>query len=666
MAKKILSLLLLCAVIASSLSLLSSCGKTNGENRPGNTSAPTDGRTLFIYMCGSNLETKQGLAGKNIDEILSADTGDLNVVIQTGGAKTWRSHDIDSSAIQRYEVKDGKLTLLDTLPQANMGAAETLADFLIWGQTEYHTAKNMLVLWDHGGGSAKGVCFDENYSFDSLSLTELKTALDAVNLNKKFDFITFDACLMATVEVVSVMKDYADYMIASEEIIPGGGMDYKAICESFASDDSNEMIGKRICDAFMDKCKRTGKDIYSTLSLVDLANAAGLVEHFNDCAAYMNRMSETKNYFSRIIAAAKRCEKFGIESTFDGSSNMVDVGDFFGEAWDNHIIEGEDDIYIALLDAMDKAVPYVVNSGERSNRGISFYYPITYDKAEVEDYVALSVSAEYSEFLKNHYCDVPDVPIEFTDKGSISESGAFSISLTKDSYAYLAAIDFMLFTTDSDGTRHILCTNNDIDKDYDNMVFKSNFRGVTLALNGHRMYCSPLSNTTDFLTFETPVIVNSDAEQFKDTDKAILQYNFFWDESEFNNGHYMMAGIHKYPDENGIPDNLIYQLESDVTLKVLTERTVKDGKTEDIYSEEFAVGELYDLENPSVTEMPLDGTEYQYVFMATDIFGNVYYSDMATMKMKYTYDELLKDPLPDRTPAADITNIEPFEATETH
>ena len=646
--KKLISIILVCVLLAT---VFSGCGKIGGAEK-----------TIFIYMCGSNLETKQGLAGKNIDEILSANIGnDINIVIETGGAQTWRSHDIDNSAIGRYEVKNGELKLLDTLPQANMGEAQTLTDFLTWGQKEYKSDRNMLVLWDHGGGSAKGVCFDENYSFDSLSLTELKSALDAAKLNGKFDFITFDACLMATIEVVSVMKDYADYMIASEEIIPGGGMDYKAVCESFASDGESEAIGKIICDAFMEKCKNTGKDIYSTLSLINLANAESLVEHFDECAAYMNRMSETENYFSRIIAAAKRCEKFGIENTFDGSANMVDLGDFFGEAWDNHIIEGEDDIYLALLDAMDKAVPYTVNSGERSNRGVSFYYPITYDKAEVEDYVALSVSAQYSEFLKNHYCDVPEVPIEFTDKGSISENGAFSISLTKESYAYLAAIDFMLFTTDGDGTRHILCTNNDIDKDYDNMVFKSNFRGVTLALCGHRMYCFPLSNTTDFLTFETPVIVNSNAEQFKDTDKAILQYNFFWDENEFNNGNYMMAGIHKYPDENGIPDNYIYQLESDVTLKVLTERVVKDGKTEDIYSEEFEVGELYDLENPSVTEMPLDGKEYQYVFIATDIFGNVYYSDMATMKMKYSYDELLNNPLPDRTPAADITSIEPFD-----
>ena len=665
MVKKILSILLLCLVLLSMLAMSScdkpACGQSDTETQTAADEPElTDGRTLFIYMCGSNLETKQGLAGKNIDEILSADTGNLNIVIQTGGAKTWRSHGISSAAAQRYEIKHGELILLDTLSQLNMGQSETLSDFLKWGLEKYRTANNMLILWDHGGGSAKGVCFDENFSFDSLSLKELKDALDEAEMKRKFDFITFDACLMATIEVVSVMKDYAEYMIASEEIIPGGGMDYKAICEAFSSGEKTEDIGTEICDAFMDKCRKTCKDTYSTLSLIDLTKADALEEQFNDCAAYLNRMSETKNYFSRIMAAAKRCEKFGIENTFDGSSNMVDLVNFFREAWDNHIITEEDDIYISLLDTMHKAVPYTVNSGERSNRGVSFYYPITYDKEEVEKYVALSISEEYSNFLKIHYCNVPDVPIEFTDKGSISENGSFSVSLTKESYAYLASIDFMLMTTDEDGTRHILCTNNDIDKDYDNMNYKSNFRGVTLALNGHRMYCSALSNTIDFLTFETPVIVNSDAEQFKDTDRAMLQYNFLWNENEFNNGHYIMAGIHKNPDENGIPDNNVYQIDEGVRLQVLTEIMIKDGKIQEVYSEEFEAGELYDENNPSVTEMPLDGTEYQYVFYATDIFGNIYYSDVATLMMKYTYEELLKNPLPDRIPAADVTNIEPF------
>ena len=44
-------------------------------------------KTLFIYMCGSDLESKQGAATKNIEEILSTQLDDnINVVIQTGGA----------------------------------------------------------------------------------------------------------------------------------------------------------------------------------------------------------------------------------------------------------------------------------------------------------------------------------------------------------------------------------------------------------------------------------------------------------------------------------------------------------------------------------------------------------------------------------------------------
>ena len=132
--KRIIAIILTCILIASALS---SCGNSGGTR---------EGRTLFIYMCGSNLETKQGLASKNIDELLSADVGDMNIVIQTGGASIWRHHDISESNNQRYEIKDGKLTLLKDLSQENMGEADTLTDFLKWGQKNYPTKSNMLIL----------------------------------------------------------------------------------------------------------------------------------------------------------------------------------------------------------------------------------------------------------------------------------------------------------------------------------------------------------------------------------------------------------------------------------------------------------------------------------------------------------------------------------------
>ncbi|MGX8704385.1 MAG: clostripain-related cysteine peptidase, partial [bacterium] len=276
--KKRIAFLLLCAFL---FALLAGCGKDTGSPQTDSSSdsqtqsqadGQINGRTLFIYMCGSNLESRQGLASKNIDELLSANvSSDLNIVLQTGGAKTWRHHGINAKQSQRYEIKDKKLTLLEELDQKNMGSAETLTDFLKWGQEKYPTSHNMLILWDHGGGSVKGVCFDENYNMDSLSLTELRTAFKDANLRQKFDILGFDACLMASLETAAITQDYAEYMIASEEIVPGGGWDYKTVAEACESGKNEIEIGRKICDSFMEKCKANEKELYSTLSVFDLA-----------------------------------------------------------------------------------------------------------------------------------------------------------------------------------------------------------------------------------------------------------------------------------------------------------------------------------------------------------------------------------------------------------
>ena len=67
-----------------------------------------------------------------------------------------------------------------------------------------------------------------------------------------------------------------------------------------------------------------------------------------------------------------------------------------------------------------------------------------------------------------------------------------------------------------------------------------------------------------------------------------------------------------------------------------------------------------------ITEVPLNGRTYYYVFVVTDIFDNAYYSDMATIEMEYSYEELLNHPLPDGVFAGKVTKIEPCEAPERH
>ena len=60
-----------------------------------------------------------------------------------------------------------------------------------------------------------------------------------------------------------------------------------------------------------------------------------------------------------------------------------------------------------------------------------------------------------------------------------------------------------------------------------------------------------------------------------------------------------------------------------------------------------------------IEELPLvDTSQYRYVFIADDIFGNRVYSNTAYFQMLYTYEELLANPVPDGECAAEIVGID--------
>jgi hypothetical protein len=202
--------------------------------------------------------------------------------------------------------------------------------------------------------------------------------------------------------------------------------------------------------------------------------------------------------------------------------------------------------------------------------------------------------------------------------------------------------------TDKDGTQHILCTDNDIGKEDNSLV--SNFRGVSMAFDGKRMCSNTISSNDEALVFQTPIMLNGE--------HTYLRFSFIWDDDAFNGGYYELNGAWKGYDENGVPDNNIYELKSGDKIQLLSEMTIKDGRTEEIFGEEFTLGEKFG----EISELPLDGQTYQYVYVITDIFGSSFLSDMATFEMQYTYGELLENPLPDDSYAAKVTGIEPYDS----
>ena len=513
-------------------------------------------------------------------------------------------------------MKDGNLKLIETLDNANMGEAETLTDFLTWGQENYPTNHNMLVLWAHGGGSAKGVCFDENYGFDALTLPELKTAFDEAELSTKFDIIGFDACLMASIETAAVVQNFAEYMVVSEEIEPSGGWDYKALAESFAKETDYLEVGKTICDSFMEKCKKSNKDDISTLSLVNLSKLNPIFDHLDSLGKSLSEFVGKDNAFSKVISAAKRCEKFGYDSVFSGSSNMIDFLDF-GKL----VVLSDFDAFSKVYDIVEEAVVYSVTGEQRDNGGISFYYPIDYDEKEMTEYISLGISEPYNKFLSTYYLNAPDETIAFSDRGSVAENGAFEVSLTKESAKYLSSVTYHLIEKDEDGAEYILFSDVDIDSDWENGRFKDNFFGQWMTIGGEYVNAELIEETESYNRYSIPAEVNG-----KETNiRAIYDYSTetyrvlgTYDGVESSDGIGSMTSRGITPLQEG--DEIVfllpaYEADSEEENWYYTDAV---EWSDDIIMEDEDMGDGY----------------YMYMFEITDIFGVEYDTEPVIMQVE--------------------------------
>lgn len=278
---------------------------------------PTTGKaawTIMIYICGADLESQNALATSDLKEILSVSNqpSDVNIIIQTGGAKKWSStYGISASYLSRYHVSNKKLVLDNKLTKANMGLSSTFQSFLEWGLTEYPAEKTGVVMWNHGG-AMQGVCYDENYSSDSLLNSEVKSALtnafSKTSQTKKLEFIGYDACLMSVQDVAEFNSQFFNYMIASEESESGYGWDYDTWVDDLYAKKSTTTILKAIVDGFIaDNGGVSSSYNNQTLAYLNLAYMSAYKNAWeNMAAALANKLtSSNKSSFNTLVKSVK-------------------------------------------------------------------------------------------------------------------------------------------------------------------------------------------------------------------------------------------------------------------------------------------------------------------------------------------------------------------------
>ncbi len=351
--------------------------------------------TIMIYMCGTDLESRSGMATKDLTEMVKATIGpNVHVLVYTGGCSRWNNNLVSNRTNQIYEVQSGGLKrVLDDDGDRPMTDPNTLSRFIQWCSKNYPANRYMLIFWDHGGGSVSGYGYDEkNKSSGSMTLDGINRALK--NGGVQFDFVGFDACLMATLETGLMLDPYADYMIASEETEPGIGWYYTDWLTKLSANTSMPTveIGRNIVDDFVRTCSSQCPGQSATLSVVDVAElAATAPDAMREFSLSLTGMIQNDG-FQQVSNARNGAREFARSSAID----QIDLVHFSLNVGNS---EGK-----ALATALQSAVKYNRTSSNMSNAyGLSIYFPYrktsNVDKA-VKTYSAIGMDSSYSQCIR--------------------------------------------------------------------------------------------------------------------------------------------------------------------------------------------------------------------------------------------------------------------------
>ncbi len=597
--------------------------------------------TVLIYLCGSNLETEDGYASKNLEELTQLSLPQsVHMLVETGGSNEWHNEKVDAEHLNRFCVENGELALKDQQPRASMGDANTLRDFLRWGMDSYPAEHYALMFWDHGGGSLTGVCLDE-MDDDGLTLPEMNQALK--ESESHFDVVGFDTCLMATLETAQMLSRHADYMVASEEVEPSNGWAYSVWPEWFANaQNTDDVLGfcENVASSYVKRCEEDDVDDAVTVSIVDLSSIDGLAKAFEKAAEGLARSTEKSASLQRVIVHGRDVQSFGYANYWEGYTNMVDLGDLMVCIKDELADESK-----PVLDALEKAVVYESHGSARAKAtGLSVYYPLAVDKDAYEAYRMMSedlglgndayvqyLSVRTGVYDSSEWKDkgIRDLkPLQasdaigaFTCKGAVDQRGAFSVHITGNT-EFVQVATYQFGQVQPDGTVVPLGSGNNLDLQIDEhgqLTYTDQFAGGVLNIGGKYAYAELVDMVAEngkpkYNLYSVPVELTRTLDagrQVTVEENLLIMYLYDTDS-------YELLCYYEDVDDSGMAGKSIIQLKKGDQLKFLVAREV-DGKIQS-----GNTGTITLDASTKVEELNPGDATYVYQIVVTDIFGRSY------------------------------------------
>lgn len=348
---------------------------------PGSASGDSTSPDIVVacYMVGSTMESGYGSATDDLIEMIAgyegASPGSFDLVVAYGGSdkEGWKGMTIATIEDLITDMQDNVIgnegRAEQSNPGMNMGSEEAFLTFLKYIRDNYPDSRKVLILWNHGG-SYYGVCFDENFDLDPLTLKELRQGL--MTSRTDYDLIGMDACLMGSLEVASAVRDSADYLLISEEVEPGHGWDYNPLISTVASNPGISIpdLGSAIIDSYMEPAEH--ESMKKTLSLLDLSKIDAVITTLGACASELTPLIPGPQS-GGISSSVFDSQRFGYHPVEDVETT-IDLPDLVRNLQKNVNTAGPG--IRDLEQNLDECVVYAREDGSRpGSNGISIISP---------------------------------------------------------------------------------------------------------------------------------------------------------------------------------------------------------------------------------------------------------------------------------------------------
>ena len=371
-----------------------------------NTTDEILSKTVMVYLDGADLEENYESSTNAIYDIINSgvDTQKHNILIYTGGCNLWHGYGIPADKDCIYQVKDNTLNLLTTYEPRNMGDPNTLSAFMEYCVENYPAQQYGVLFDNHGGGPNHGACFDHRNNNDSLSMYELQQAFSDAGFGRKskMEFVIFELCLMGSIETAHSIKDYANYMVASENVSYTYGSDYSFI-SAIDQSNSGADIGRAYVDKFYAKSARLASGFDNpydvTYSCIDLSKVSAVEDSMDNLFKKINSnmdsiQSDVYNGMINARAVKEGADSYSRYTNAEYSLiDLLDWASYFEHAYPTETSE--------LKNAVSNMVTYNRSTTPRMH-GITVYCPYSTNGPQY-DYDSFGFSKEYTKFVNGCY-----------------------------------------------------------------------------------------------------------------------------------------------------------------------------------------------------------------------------------------------------------------------